>query len=362
MLLNVVTAPSGGGAEVLVSELGESLSAQGIENEVYYFNLGRSESLLRKNEFHFDISSRNPLAIFRLRRLFKLKLKTTSSLLVHAHLTWPFYYVAIASFGLKDISLVYTEHNTSNKRRSVLVFKYFERLFYWRYEKIICISRGVSDALSHWIGKKLSQRIVVVNNGSKIYNFCDRPSLKNKAPCLISVGSLTHKKNFSTAICAISLITDQIDSYIILGDGPEREYLKKLIQKLSLEDKVKLMGWSTNVEYYLKRADIQLIPSLWEGFGLVAVEGMSTGLPVVSSDVDGLREVLGKESLGSFLVRNPKDEKEWRDRILTCIESLKENPGALQLASRAQSVKFSLDKMVKGYVKVYREIKGGEVL
>ena len=360
MLLNVVTAPSGGGAEALVFELGKRLSDQGVKNEVYYFNLGRNKKLLYDNEFSFDLSSRNPLAILRLRRLFKLKLKTVPSLLIHAHLTWPFYYVAIASFGLKNISLVYTEHNTSNKRRYFPAFKYFERLVYSRYKKIICISQGVRDSLSYWIGGRLSQKIIVINNGSKIYNFSERDPVEDRDFRLISVGSLTFKKNFSTAIFAISLIANKIDSYTIVGDGPERKFLEGLIQRLSLENKVKIIGWSNNVEYYLKESDIQLIPSLWEGFGLVAVEGMSTGLPVVSSDVDGLREVLGKGNLSSFLVGNLKDEKEWRDKILMCIESLKKNPKVLQRAAREQSLQFSLDKMVKKYIKIYREFGLGE--
>ena len=145
----------------------------------------------------------------------------------------------------------------------------------------------------------------------------------------------------------------------LLYEGDFPKHFKDL-SNLWFENKVKIIGWSNNVEYYLKESDIQLIPSLWEGFGLVAVEGMSTGLPVVSSDVDGLREVLGKGNLSSFLVGNLKDEKEWRDKILMCIESLKKNPKVLQRAAREQSLQFSLDKMVKKYIKIYREFGLGE--
>jgi len=67
----------------------------------------------------------------------------------------------------------------------------------------------------------------------------------------------------------------------LIGEGPKRKQLEKLIHQEQLQSKVRLLGWFGNIEEYLHAADIQFIPSLWEGFGLVAVEGVSTGLAVV---------------------------------------------------------------------------------
>src|SRR5690606_3134508 len=192
---------------------------------------------------------------------------------VHVHLTWPFFYVTLASLGLSKTRLVYTEHSTSNKRRKIPLLWVLERLFYGRYARVICISQGVHDSLAKWVGPGVAQHLVTIPNGSRIYSLAQRPTLDARLPQLVSVGSLSSRKNFATTILALAQIRDEIGHYTIIGEGPERSRLEAIIRREQLEDKVRLVGWSEVIESYLHAADIQLIPSLWEGFGLVAVEG-----------------------------------------------------------------------------------------
>jgi len=352
-IINIISSPKGGGAELLVRELHKIYLGRGLDAYAIYMN-GGSEGL-DENETVLGVNPRNPLNVFRIRRFLKqLLTKSSGELVVHVHLTWPFFYVTLASLGLENIKLIYTEHSTNNKRRNIPLLWVFERMLYARYTRIICISEGVRNALAKWVGPKITPRLVTIPNGARIYSLAKRPALTGRLPRLVSVGSLSSRKNFSTAIRAIAQLRDEVDTYTIVGDGPERAALEQIIKNLALDDKVKLVGWSDNIESFLQAADIQLIPSLWEGFGLVAVEGMSTGLPVVASSVDGLREVLGDSNPSVTLVEHPESVNEWVIAISKSKANLLgQGADVLARTSRQQAEKFTLEQMAELYLDVY---------
>lgn len=354
-IISIISSPKGGGAELLVRELHKINLGLKIDMCTVYLN-GSADGL-EQGEIVFGVNPRNPMNIFRIRKLLKHFLATTNDVLtVHVHLTWPFYYVAIASVGLRKLKLIYTEHSTTNRRRRIPLLSWFERLLYARYACVICISNGVYRSLGRWVGPKLQQRLVIIPNGSRIYALAARPELKGRLPRLISVGSLTFKKNFATAIHAVGQIRDEIERYIIIGEGPDRGRLEQLIRTEKLENKVELVGWSDEIEKHLHAADIQLIPSLWEGFGLVAVEGMSTGLSVVASNVEGLREVLSGANLAVTLINQTESVDEWAAGVREAIASLREfEVDRIALSARQQAERFTLDKMADQYLSVYRQ-------
>lgn len=356
-VLQIITSPVGGGAEVLARKLGAKLVEYGFRSELLYFNMNSNISShlqLRPNEKFLHVSSRNPLAITKLRKFIKAVRYKSNELVIHVHLTWPFYYVTLSCLGL-DVKLIYTEHNTFNRRRKIPFLKIIERFFYSRYSKIICVSNGVRHSLCDWIGVRLCQRTLVVTNGASIYKFAKRNS-KLEIIRFVSIGSLTSKKGFKTALTALSILKGYNWRYTIIGDGPDHSNLQALASRLKISDRVNFIGWSDEVEMHLHQADIQLIPSLWEGFGLVAVEGMSTGLPVVASHVDGLREVLDPGNPATFLVEDFSNEDAWLKLIVECIESLRNNREHISRAARKQAEKFSFEKMVADYIEVYRDI------
>ncbi|CAK8711742.1 Glycosyltransferase involved in cell wall bisynthesis [Candidatus Electronema halotolerans] len=354
LILQVISTPIGGGAEVLVRELNDKLCNYGIASEAIYFS-GKGIHL-HVNESELKIGIRNPFAILKLRKIFRSKIASFDKLIIHAHLTWPFFYVIFAAIGL-DIKLIFTEHNTSNRRRRIYFFKYIERIFYSRYTYIVCISQGVKKSLKNWVGKKLYTRTQVIYNGAFLYRLKEKNYLP-KTVRFISVGSLVKRKGFEISLATLSLLKGVEWNYTILGEGDERNRLSHLAIQLNIRDKVHFVGWSNEVEKYLHEADIQLIPSLWEGFGLVAVEGMSTGLPIVASNVDGLREVLDKDNHAVFLVDEIDNPQCWVEKIEKCISRLKESPDLLAESSRRQAEKFSLDKMICNYANLYKKIGG----
>jgi glycosyltransferase involved in cell wall biosynthesis len=250
--------------------------------------------------------------------------------------------------------MFFTEHDTQNRRMQIPFFYLVDRFFYSYYLSIICISRGVHDALVQWVGPKIKKNLKIVYNGSRIFKLYKRTSLKDRLPRLISIGRLIPKKNFSIIIAVISKIKEDIESYTIIGEGEDRKKLEKLIKKLKLENKIFLIGWQDNLKKYLHKADIQVIPSLYEGFSLAAVEGMSSGLPVVASNVSGMNEVLGVQSPNVFLVNNIESIKEWKKGIYQVIKDIKKL-GNYKIAklSQKKAEKFTFKKMANDYLNIY---------
>lgn len=355
MIVNIITSNKGGGAETLVAELHKIYLNRNLAvHTIYFSGISKKKD---KNKTTLGLNSRSPLNIFSLRKILKrLLAKSKNGLIVHTHLTWPFFYTVLATWGLKKIKLFYTEHNTTNKRRNIPMLWLIERFFYSKYSKIVCISEGTKKSLSNWVGPKISKNLITIMNGSKIYTLKNRSSIKKRLPILISIGSLSDQKNFSTTIYAVSKLRKMINKYIIVGEGEERLRIKEIIKREQLEDKVKLVGWTDKIEEYLYLSDIQLIPSKWEGFGLVAVEGMSTGLPIVASSVDGLKEVLGSNNPSVYLVKKPDIIEGWIKSIKIAINDLKEK-GSNEIArhSRLQAKKFTLEKMANEYLNLYKK-------
>jgi glycosyltransferase involved in cell wall biosynthesis len=353
-ILHVITSPCGGGAEVLVRELVSRMDDGDIRTSALYFNVSSpcaKKITLQTNEFTLNVGFRNPKAILLLRDFIKKQLEVHGNLIVHAHLTWSMWFVLLAVIGL-PVKVLYTEHATSNGRRKYPLLRYLERLFYSRFHKVICISKGTKAALDKWLGSKLSDKNVVILNGSRLYPVKERAYPENKVN-FISVGSLVEHKGFDRTVRALSQWRNTDWHYTIVGEGPERLHLQRLIKKFDLCEKITLIGWSDKIVHYLHNADMQLIPSRHEGFGLVAVEGMSTGLPIVAANVSGLNEVLAGAGQSGFLVGNPEVGNEWLRAIELGLDALRKNITRVAMDARSNAEKFNLDLMAGNYKKLY---------
>lgn len=135
----------------------------------------------------------------------------------------------------------------------------------------------------------------------------DHPWLQNKEqPVILSVARLAKQKNFPLLLHAFLKLRQQLDAkLIIVGEGSERQTLEKLIEELGLEQDVSLAGESKNPWSYMSRADVFVLSSEEEAFGLVLVEAMACGLPIVATDAiaGGPRSILSDNQYG-LLVPN----------------------------------------------------------
>lgn len=107
---------------------------------------------------------------------------------------------------------------------------------------------------------------------------------------LFSVGELGARKNHEVVIRALGLLHDEKIHYAICGEGVMEGYLKDLCKELSIENNVHFLGYHRDIPEICKSSDICVFPSQREGLGIGALEGMASGLPLISSYVNGIRD------------------------------------------------------------------------
>lgn len=117
---------------------------------------------------------------------------------------------------------------------------------------------------------------------------------------IVSVGRLTEQKRFDRLLRVTARLKKEkyALSVQLVGDGELRVNLVNLTKELGIEDLVEFIGFVKNPFPYIKNADLMIVPSASEGFGLVVVEGMALGVPVVSTKTAGPSEILGEDEYG----------------------------------------------------------------
>ena len=115
---------------------------------------------------------------------------------------------------------------------------------------------------------------------------------------IFAAGRFVRKKGFDFLLKAIPevLASDRRIQFQIAGDGPEFDELKKLQSELNLEDKVQFLGFRNDVPQLMKQSDLFVMPSLSEPFGIILLEAMATGTPIVTTRNNGALHLLNGET------------------------------------------------------------------
>ena len=141
----------------------------------------------------------------------------------------------------------------------------------------------------------------------------------------------------------------------IIGDGYYKDKLISLIKKNNLTDRVKLLGYINNadLDQYLKAADIFILPSIGDSFGIVFLEAMACGLPIIAAKAGGVAEVVKNGFNG--LLAEPND----LDSLKKAIIELKNNPDErvkFGLNSLARVKEFNWEEIAEQYFKLYKKV------
>ncbi len=263
-----------------------------------------------------------------------------------------------ARTNTKIIIRLGTNLTASLKHRGVLRlwFRYLpSRLLYPNCDRIIAVSKGVAQDISRITKIPLKDICVlpnpVVDNGIKEMaeeEVEDPWFLNKKYPLILGAGRLTEQKDFETGIKAIKLVKEKglKVRYVILGDGEKRKELQILIESLGLKDNVRILGFKNNPYKYMKRSDLFLLSSKWEGLPNALIEAMSLGVPVVSTDCpSGPWEILKGGTIAPLVkVGDPIAMAE------AIVNTLKSNIDISSLIKAAEE--FSIDKSVDSYAKI----------
>jgi glycosyltransferase involved in cell wall biosynthesis len=178
------------------------------------------------------------------------------------------------------------------------------------------------------------------------------------------VGRLWPQKRVKDAIWAADLLKVVRDDVhlLIIGDGPERDRLRKFRDQCEIGDKVHFLGHRDDVPRLLPHFDLLWSTSAYEGQSNAILEAMAVGVPVVATDIPGTRDLLAHDETG-LLVSADCDTPRRRAALARYASILLNDPQrARRLADAARQRaldEFTVEKMVDRYADLYREILGG---
>lgn len=356
-ILHITNGLSEGGVETFLFSLSKELVNKGHIVSIMVLNKDECDlaPICLKNNIQVIRgkfrSAYNPLNIFH---IYSMMNKYD---VIHVHLFPTQYWVSIASFFKHcKFKILTTEHNTFNHRRKFKIFKYIDSVVYSAYSNIVGISCATVDDLDSWIVKSICKTpIILIYNGICIDRFSTISKLSkshfnllDSDKVLLMVARFNEQKDHRTVINALALLPNYIH-LLLVGSGDTMDTFKELAKSKGVTTRVHFLGNRIDVPDIMKISDIGIVSSHWEGFGLVAIEYMAAGIPVLASNVLGLNEVV--DNPNSLFIQG--SERELAKKIKELLEDSKLYESLVNYSHR-QINKFSLEKMVNSYLNLYK--------
>lgn len=351
-ILHIIPALGMGGAERVVVDICLGLETSEFETVVLSFVSGGywKEILEQK---HIRVIELHKKSKFDLKNFLMIKkiIKQEEPDIIHTHLGGDLYgRLAARLLGYRNI--ISTEHNV-NPDEGFLI-NIFKKITSTWAKKIIAVSQAVASDAGHRYGIA-KEKIRVIHNGIDMKNFIAKEAQSNSSMIQIgSAGRLTEQKGFAVLVNALSELKDLNFHCTIAGEGVKRAELEALVTSLGLDEKVSLPGLRSDIPEFLHDLDIFVLPSLWEGLGIAVLEAGATSLPVVASNVDGIREIITDTKDG--LLFEPGDAHALADKLRSLMNNANERERLGRALRAVVTEHFSVLKMVAEYRKVYLEI------
>jgi len=173
---------------------------------------------------------------------------------------------------------------------------------------------------------------------------------------LINVARLSREKNHALLVRAFSKAVQSCPNLELwlVGDGELRRDIEELVKQLGLEEKVKFFGVRSDVPELLSQADIFVLSSDYEGFGLVVAEAMAAGLPVIATAIGGIPEILEGGRAGILVP--PKDVDALAKAIVELARDEKKRAELSDYGRKLVAERFDIRRTVREYEKLYLEL------
>lgn len=370
MKIGILCYPTYGGSGIVATELGMSLANKGYEVHFISNNLPARLDITNPNIFFHKVNVQTyPLfqyqpydialssMIYRVVNLYQLDL-------LHAHYAIPYAYAAFTAKQMlkeegKDIPLVTTLHGTD----ITLVgqhpsYKHAVEFSINQSDKVTSVSESLkADTLKFFNIKKEIQVITnfIDNKDFSSDGLCHRNQLADDdEKILIHVSNLRPVKRIEDVLAIFKTVESKVKSrLIIIGEGPDMEKINQFLEdNPSLIGKIRLLGKVNDLYKVLCIADVFLLPSEQESFGLAALEAMAASTPVISSNAGGIPEV-NLQGITGYLaeIGNVEAMANYTIKLLSNEELLTQ----MKKNAKEQALKFDLKNIIPIYERMYED-------
>lgn len=370
MKIGIVCYPTFGGSGVVATELGKALAKEG--HEVHFITYSQPSRLdfLNENLFYHEVEFRSyplfeypPYELALASKMVSV-VKNEKLDLLHVHYAIPH---ASAAYMAKQIlkthgiyiPVVTTLHGTD----ITLVGKDAS------YEPVVTFSINQSDgvtSVSEDLKRETYNSFKITREIEVIPNFIDLEKFKKqkkdhfkKAICPHGEALIVHTSNFrkvkrvNDVVTVFNNIHKEIPSKLLMiGDGPERNMAENMARELGINDAVRFLGKQEAVEEVLSVADLFLMPSEKESFGLAALEAMACEVPVISSNTGGIPE-LNVQGVTGFM-SNVGDVEDMTRKALFVLD--KNNLPRFKANALARAKEFDITNILPLYERYYEAV------
>ena len=371
-VLHAITGLEKGGAENHLALLSKIQKKNNYKVKIFY-SKPSNYWIKDLNSFGIQtISSQNKSFFFILSDLFKLisSIKTFKPHIVHAHLPYMELICYLALFFLeKKPAFIITKHvdnvffKGSEGQKKSVIGSFLARQISFKSQKIIAISKAVKNFLTSNLVKIKQKKIKVIYYGldevikkkkkNKIINLRKKYKIKSDQIILGCISRLVYQKSLDTLIDAMNLHKNKKNfKLFIVGIGPLKEDLVNLSRKKKLSKNIYWLDFVDDIDGFLDKIDIFVLPSLYEGLGLVFLEAMLKKKPIVSTKTSAMKELI-KQNYNGYLFPK-KDSTKLSNALNSLIDKKKR-----QIMGKNSYIfvkkKFSENKMFKETDNLYRK-------
>lgn len=230
--------------------------------------------------------------------------------------------------------------------------------WYAEFDKVICVSKSVKERFDELFLNQFDSEV--------IYNVIDDAAIREKASLplpagfekkrltVLSVGRLTTPKCFARLLKAHKrLVNEGIEHDLwILGEGPERQMLEQFVERNGLQNSVRMPGFIENPYPFMREADLLACSSIYEGYSTFMTEGVILGKPIVTTNVSGMRELLGDSEYGLIVANDDEMFYNGYRRMLS-------EPGCMKMYAAAVSLRnrdFSAEGLTETTERYFEEL------
>lgn len=250
----------------------------------------------------------------------------------------------------KLVSWIHGEQKTP--QAATKSFRSYEeaRSCYNRFDRIVGVSETVKQNFLQLIPIESPMEVLYNTVESERILKCSQEHIEEgffseKDFKLVAVGTLKHVKSYDRLIQIVrKLCDDMLPVHLyLLGSGPDEDMLRKMTSDLGLTDRIDFLGFQSNPYKYVSKCDLFVCSSWTEGFSTAATEALIVGTPVCTTDVSGMREMLGDNEYG-VITENSEEA------LYLGIRNLITEPGLLQMyreKARMRGKSFQTERTVK---------------
>jgi len=349
-IVHIIPTLRHGGAERLVVDLSNALAKNGhrVSIVTFFDDIPLASELDKNVEVHI-VKKKGKLSLGLISALPK-KLLEIDADIVHTHLFGADVWGRLAAKKL-HLPVVSTEHNI-NKSEGILKHQ-IKRMLRKKTDQYVAVSQSVAVYMRERYSIQ-EDYIDIIPPGIDIKKFQELSQPEwSDITSILMLGRLTEQKGFDIAVKALAGLQELDWTCQIVGNGEEEQELQRQIRTLGLEERITMSQATTDVGGVYTSADIVLMPSRWEGFGMVALEAMAAGRLLIGSRVGGLPDMIQDKENGVLF--EPNNEESLQKALLWTFDHGDE---AKRMARRAKDhvESFDIAHMVEAYTKIYQEL------